>query len=151
MSCPSNPHAPSGYSVWRGSVPSAISSWAVGLLKGVSKYPFGTTWTATYNGVNIIARKDYHTWHYLPDGRVLTDLCWPGITIYRPITSGVGVGLTEVLDPAQSAPDPTLAVYDVNPTNWGLVTVSAGAIVAMGVLFALAIKHAGRASLEHRR
>ena len=88
--CPLDLPAPQGYAVWQGAVPRMLSAWAVQLLKGVSKVPFGTTWTEIYNGATCIARFDVHTWHYLPDGTLLTGLCWKGITIYKPLPAGAG-------------------------------------------------------------
>ena len=150
MSCPSDLPAPSGYAVWQGAVPPALSSWAVQLLKGVSKVPFGTTWTQPYNGADVVARVDVHTWHFLPDGTLLTGLCWKGITLYKPLPTGAVLGDTDVTNIGTSTPDPTLAVYDdaPNTTNWPLVAVSGVAIVATVAAFMLAIKVAGRPRLR---
>jgi hypothetical protein len=136
--------------VWKGSVPPPLSSWAVQLLKTVSKVPFGQTWTQNYSGTQVVARKDYHTWHYQPDGTLLTNICWPGITLYKPLPTGFAT-VDDVTNVETATPDPSLAVYDVQPTNWSLVAVSAGAILTISALFALAIKHAGRAAGGSKR
>ena len=147
MSCPANPPAPAGYDVWKGAVPAALSAWAVQLLKGVSKVPFGTTWTMDYGGMAIMARKDYHTWHYQPDGTLLTDICWPGITLYKPLPTGVGGSGGAVVTNIETAtPYPTLAVYDNSPqsTDWGLVGLCATAIAGVVGLVWAALKKTGR-------
>ena len=149
--CPLDLPAPQGYAVWQGAVPPVLSAWAVQLLKGVSKVPFGTTWTENYNGATVLARCDVHTWHYLPDGTLLTGLCWKGITLYKPLPAGVGATDTDVTNIGTATPDPTLAVYDQSPpsgTNWPLVIVSGVAITATVAAFLLAIKLAGRPRLR---
>jgi hypothetical protein len=132
--------------VWQGSVPSPLSAWAVQLLKGVNKVPFGTTYTQTYNGMPVIARVDYHTWHILPDGTVLTDLCWKGITLYKPLPTGATLGESDVTNIETAQPNDTLAVYDNVPssTDWTLVAVTGGAAIGSVVLFLLALRKAGR-------
>ena len=148
--CPSDIPAPSGYAVWQGAVPPPLTAWAVQLLKSVSASPFGTTWTQNYGGANVVARVDVHTWHYLPDGTLLTGLCWKGITLYRPFTGGVQ-GAADVTNIGTATPDPTLAVYDNSPTpagtSWGLVAVAGGAILLTIGAFVAAIKLAGRPRL----
>jgi hypothetical protein len=150
MSCPANPPAPAGYDVWKGPVPSALSSWAVQLLKTVNKYAYGQTWTLDYAGQEIIARKDYHVWHYQPDGTLLTNICWPGITLYKPlaITDQLAGSVVENIE--TTAPDPTLAVYDQPPrsTDWGLVALSGGAIVIVVASVLVGLHFAGRPGLR---
>jgi len=149
-SCPTNPPAPSGYAVWQGAVPPPLSAWAVQLLHTVSKVPFGQIWTKNYGGMNVVARKDYHTWHYQPDGTLLTGICWPGITLYKPLATGVATDF-DVTNIETAKPDPTLAVYDVQPTDWTLVAVTGGAALGAVALFLLALKHAGNAARRSKR
>jgi hypothetical protein len=130
-------------------VPDDLKSWAILVLQLVSQVDYGMTWTPPeevaqrYPGPPI-ARKDHHTWTYRK-GRLVTGICIPGITLYKPMPSGVAGG-GYVLDPATSAPDPQLAVYDTAPTetNWGLVVASGVAIVGVATLFALGIRSAGK-------
>ena len=150
MTCPANPPAPSGYAVWQGPVPPVLTAWCVGLLKTSSQYPFGQTWTQVYDGQTIIARLDRHTWHYLPDGTLLTDLCWRGLTLYRPLPAGATLGSdTDVTNIETAAPDPTLAVYDQPPssTNWGIVAFTGAALLLVVGGFWAAIQLAGRPRL----
>jgi hypothetical protein len=145
VSCPANPPAPQGYDVWKGAVPPVLTAWCVGLLKTANQYPFGQTWTQEYNGQTIIARLDRHTWHYLPDGTLLTNLCWRGLTLYRPLPVGGPQGASVVTNIETATPDPTLAVYDQVPrqTDW-LLVAECGAVIAVFVTgFLLAIKYAG--------
>lgn len=134
--------------MWQGSVPPPLSAWAVQLLKGVNKVPYGQTYTQTYNGQLVIARVDVHTWHYLPDGTLLTGICWKGITLYRPMLTGATLSDSDVTNIETAQPDPTLAVYDNAPsrTHWPLVAVSAGAALGSVALFLLALRHAGKAA-----
>jgi hypothetical protein len=131
-------------------VPPVLTAWCVGLLKTSSQYPFGQTWTQVYDGQTIIARLDRHTWHYLPDGTLLTDLCWRGLTLYRPLPAGATLGSdTDVTNIETAAPDPTLAVYDQPPsgTNWGIVAFTGAALLLVLGGFWAAIQLAGRPRL----
>ena len=129
-------------------MPAPLTSWCVGLLKTSSQYEFGTMWTMPYNGQTIIARLDRHTWHYLPDGTLLTDLCWRGLTLSRPLPSGVATDL-DVTNIETATPDPTLAVYDNPPagTSWPLIVVTATALLLVVGGFVAAIKIAGQPRL----
>jgi len=150
VSCPANPPAPTGYDVWKGPVPPALTAWCVALLKTSSKYDFGQTWTMVNGGQTVIARLDRHTWHYLPDGTLLTDLCWKGLTLYRPIPVGMSQSDPSIVTNIETAtPDPALAVYDSPPryTDWPLVIASGAAILATAAAFVLALKLAGRPRL----
>lgn len=147
-SCPQNPPAPAGYAVWKGNVPAALSGWAVALLKTVSSVPFGHIWTMEYGGKTVLARKDYHTWHYQPDGTLLTGICWPGITLYSP--ASLGFSPTQTTSPGieSVSPDPSYGVFDASPSpsgiNWRLVAESGAALGGAVLLFALALRFAGR-------
>jgi hypothetical protein len=157
VSCPSNPAAPQGYVVWKGPVPTPLQQWAAQLIKTVNRYPYGQTWQNTDPSGNIVlARKDHHTWHIQPDGTVLTNICWPGITIYRPIPVAAQAGDSSLVTNIETAtPSPQFAVYDSPPqsTDWTLVAVTAGTIVALGAAFWLAIRFAGpkTTALQKRR
>lgn len=147
MTCPGNPPAPSGYQIWRGSVPTPLTQWAMDLRDKVRGYPYGQTWTLAYGGQVVVARKDYHTWTY-QNGGLRTGICIPGITLYSPTPPTTGTGmLAHTLGdtPDTVQPDPSLGVYGApETTDWKLVGASAVAIVAVGALFALAIRNAGR-------
>jgi hypothetical protein len=127
----------------------------------INQHPYWTTWTTSYNGQGVLARKDYHQWTFRkqPDGtmQLETGICLPGITLYEPIpaTSTTGAGATPLGDSDLTTPDPNAAVYSKyeppETTDWPLTLFSAGAIVAVGVAFALAIKYAGRAAGGRRQ
>lgn len=145
MSCPANPPPPAGYSVFRGTVSPQLKVWAVQLLQHVNKYPYGTTWQMQSNGQTIIARLDHHTWHVdAKTGKLLTNLCWPGITLYqpRPVQQGQLGGDVENVETA--APSVDLGVYGYAPTDWGLVALSAAAAAAVVAAFAAALYYAGK-------
>lgn len=147
--CAANPPAPSGYGVWTGPVPKPLSDWCVALLKTVNRYDFGQTWEKSYNGQTVIARLDHHTWHYLPDGRLLTGICWKGLTLYRPSAAGL-VESPDVNSDPLASPDAAAAdaLFDHGPSegvNWPMVALTGGLVVGAVAAFLLAIKHAGRA------
>jgi hypothetical protein len=79
--CPSDPPPPAGYRVWTGAVPTELTQWAIDLLRHVNAYAYGTTWTLVYQGQNVLARKDHHTWTWR-GGVLVTGICIPGITLY---------------------------------------------------------------------
>lgn len=145
--CYTNGPAPQGTAVWQGAVPAPLTTWAVQLLKGVNRVPYGTTYTQAYNGTPVIARVDAHSWTYR-NGQLLTGLCIKGITLYRPLPTGAILGDSDVTNIEAALPDPTLAVYDNSPssTDWPLVAVTATAAVGAVALFLLALKHAGKAA-----
>lgn len=150
MSCPANPPAPAGFAVWRGPVPPPLSRWAVGLLKTVNQHDFGYTWQTTdpTTGKPVVARLDRHTWHFDSSGKLLTGLCWKGVTLYASLPQGqVGASTG---DPLGGPPDPNAAVYGAPPakTDWKLVALSAGAGAAVVGLFWAAIHYAGMPRLN---
>jgi hypothetical protein len=160
VTCATNPPAPSGYRVWRKSVPPALQQWAMYLRDHINQHPYWTTWTTSYNGQGALARKDYHTWTYRkqPDGTIQleTGICLPGITLYEPIptTSSTTGAAPSLGDSDLTTPDPNAAVYSKydppETTDWPLTLLSAGAIVGVSVAFALALKNAGRAAKGSR-
>ena len=85
----------------------------------------------------------------LPDGTLLTGLCWKGITLYKPLLPA-WAPRTRMPRHRHRDADPTLAVYDQSPpsgTNWPLFLVSGVAITATIAAFILAIKLAGKPRL----
>jgi len=152
MTCPSNPAAPAGYTIWKGSVPQPLVDWAVSIRDHVSSKPFGYTETLEYDGQAVLARVDRHSWTYR-NGQLITGLCIKGITLYSPIPAPAGAGAPALaasatgLTPDQVTPDPEYAMYPQElGTDWRLVGACAVAILAVGGLFALAIHHAGAAA-----
>jgi hypothetical protein len=155
VTCPANPPAPAGYTVWKGPVPQPLVDWAVSIRDHVFDKPFGYTQTLNYAGQDVVARVDTHTWSYVK-GQLLTGLCWKGVTLYSPVpspSSPAGTGQVAAaqapgLTPDQVTPDPSYALYPQEQgTDWRLVGACAVAILAVGGLFALALHHAGRAQL----
>jgi hypothetical protein len=146
-SCPSNPPPPPGYTVWKGPVPQELTQWAIALRDRISQFPYGTTWTTFWGGTSVLARKDHHNWHYLPDGTLLTDLCWAGITLYQPQSPSSGLG---AVDPALATPDPSIAFYSISATqppertDWGLVAICACALATVAGGFVWGLRAAGR-------
>jgi hypothetical protein len=145
MTCASNPPPPIGFHIWRGPVPAPLVQWAVDLRDHINKFPYGQVWTLDYNGATVAARKDFHVWSYR-NGKLVTGLCIPGITLYAPKPAGVAATIQiDSLD----VPDPSAAVFNsTDTTDWRLVAVSGAAIVATVGLFLLAIRGAGRARLS---
>lgn len=146
MSCPSNPPPPAGWRVWRKPVPQALTQWAMDLRDHINAFPYGQTWTTTWGGEAVLARKDRHTWtnRRQPDGsmKLVSGICIPGITLYETVPAGY-TGIENF-----DTPDPTAAVYgadDVPPakTSWGLVALTAGATLSVVGLVWLGVKLAG--------
>lgn len=137
--CPRDPPPPPGFAYWKGPVPTELGLWAQRLLKVEGSVNYGYVWTTEYSGRPIAARKDHHTWTYR-GGHLITGICIPGITLYRPIVLGEAV---QTVDP--TVPDPDLAMYNEGaPTDWVAVGISGGAILGLALLFAAALKYAGR-------
>lgn len=144
--CPPNPAAPAGFAIWRGSVPPELTQWAVALRDNITPFPYGQEWAASWNGINVVARKDHHTWTYRkhPDGSttLAQNICIPGITLYKavPMTGTSGLGEDLVFDPATAAPDIELALYPASqrpaPSFWrpALGGAVAGAAI-VGILW----------------
>jgi hypothetical protein len=160
MTCASNPAAPAGYTLWKGPVPQPIVDWAISIRDHIFDKPFGYTQTLNYAGQTVLARVDHHSWSFV-NGHLVTGLCWKGVTIYSPLPApATGTGLTPapILSSSDQAvisqvgqtpdsvtPDPSYAMYPQElGTNWPLVGACAVAILAVGGLFALALKHAGQ-------
>lgn len=87
--CPGDPPAPAGFRVWTGPVPIELTQWAIDLLHHVNQYAYGTTWTMTYQGTDVLARKDHHTWTWR-GGVLVTGICIPGITLYTSAPAAPG-------------------------------------------------------------
>lgn len=135
--CPGNPPPHPGYVYWTGGVPPALSVWAVKLLDGSSRWPFGQEWTMPLGSETVIARKDHHTWTYR--GGKLVHGCFTGITLYRPRKLGEGDGTA--IDP--NDPSSGVAQFTDAGTDWAMVGLTGGFILGASLLFAWAIKHAG--------
>jgi hypothetical protein len=151
--CPSNPPPRAGYAVWKGGVPPELTQWAVTLRNHIAPFPYGQEWTMRWGTTDVVARKDHHEWTYRkqPDGTatLLTGICVPGITLYRPPppTGVSGLGIDYVLDPATASPDPQLALYPALPppdrTDWGPVVGCFAALTATVGLFSWGLHAAG--------
>jgi hypothetical protein len=152
VSCPNNPPAPAGWRVWRKPVPTPLTQWAMDLRDHINASPYATTWTTSYNGETVLARKDYHTWtnRKQADGsiKLVTGICIPGITLYETVPAGYAA---TAQDGDVVTPDENAAMYgadDVPQTiAWPLVVATGTAIVATVAAFLLAIKLAGRPRL----
>lgn len=143
--CPGNPAPRAGYTIWKGGVPQELVQWAVTLRDNIRDWPYGQEWTMRWNDMDVMARKDHHTWTY-QNGALKTGLCIPGITLYKPVAKPAGaLSAADVVDPATVSPDPALALYSVSATpppektNWLLVGVSASALATVAGLFALSL------------
>ena len=112
----------------------------------VGAHPYGTTWTMSYGGQEVMARKDYHTWTY-KQGQLVQGICIPGITLYAPVTPTTGMSAVATTDDL-STPDPTAAAFgadDLQATNWRLVATSVVVTATIVGLFWLGLRSAGRA------
>lgn len=128
--CPSNPPPPAGYAVWQGAVPAELSNWAVDIRDHeIGKVPYWSTWSKDYNGVTVLARKDYHTWTYI-NGQLITGICIPGITLYQPIAQDAAFFFRE---------QPTDHPFD----SQAFFTATAGVVVVLALFWA-AIHFAGK-------
>jgi hypothetical protein len=157
MTCPKNPPPPDGYAVWRNkAVPKPLVDWAVQLRdRWMPVHNFGDTTTLLYTdpvtgtAQVVLARKDYHTWTY-HNGRLITNLCIPGITLYQslltPALSGVGeTPLEAAATFDESIPDPTAARFSGDlGTDWGVVGATAAAAAAVVLAFWAGLHFAGR-------
>jgi hypothetical protein len=151
--CSPNPPAPTGYTIWKGSVAQPLVDWAISLRDHINGFPYGQTWTLDYNGQTVLARKDYHTWTW-KNGVLVNGICIPGITLYAPDTPlapAVGtsgphaVGIAAGDTPDTVTPTPDLAMYGApSGPNWGLVAASGAAVAVVVGLFMLAMRSTGR-------
>jgi hypothetical protein len=139
VSCPSNPPAPAGFRVWKGPVPAELTQWAMNLRDTVAQFPYGQIWTMSYQGAQVAARKDYHTWTWR-NGALVTGICIPGITLYSALPTGQSVADPSPGDPLAN-PDGTEAVFGANlsppSTSSNAGAFAAGAVFG-GVLGAIA-------------
>ncbi|CAF2880771.1 unnamed protein product, partial [Rotaria sp. Silwood2] len=85
VKCPyENPPFPDGTTVYKGSVPPAMTTDAVNYLRDANINMFQVSETKTYpNLANLyfVMRKEFHPWHY-SGGKLLTG-CWTGVTVYQ--------------------------------------------------------------------
>ena len=157
-SCPNNPPPPEGFKIWRGAVPSAISSWAKALVHSsvFQKATYGTTWGFTYTDTSgkdqpVVGRRDYHTWTFV-NGRLQTGICISGLTVYQPLST-IALASYNPSQDTLDAPDPQAAVFSAPPSgpNWSLVAGSAAAAGGVILLFVLALRAAGAAGAAPRK
>ncbi len=134
--CPPGPVPDKTWTVWLGSVPSELTTFAVNDLKTEADHPYGYEWMTTYNGEKVMAIKQHHTWTY-HGGKLITGICIPGITLYRPEKIAI-TGLENDL----SSPSPDIAWFDngVPGTNWTLVGGSGLAIAVLIALFVFGLR-----------
>lgn len=133
--------------MWRGPVPAELGQFAVDALARISRVAYGSVAGMTeWQGVEVAAYKTHHTWTFR-QGKLVTGLCIPGLSLLVPRDAPVGVGAARVAVADLSTPDPSLAVYSAPPeqTDWMLVAVSGVAIAATTAAFWLALQMAGRA------
>lgn len=112
----------------------------------VSGFPYGQTWSMTYGGQTVMARKDYHTWTY-KNGTLVQGICIPGITLYAAIPTSTGTAAVAATADDLSTPDPTAAAFgadDLQATDWRLVATSVAVTGAILGLFWLALRNAGK-------
>jgi hypothetical protein len=152
MTCATNPPSPDGFRIWRGPVPPPLVDWAVYLRDlEIGNVPYGFTWWMDYTDPKtsqsqyVLARKDHHPYTY-KNGKLVTGICIPGITLYSQIPTAAQtsyVASTDTLD----VPDPNAATFSVDEgINWPLVAASGAAGAGVVLLFWLALKGAGQAA-----
>jgi hypothetical protein len=137
--CPPGPVPANTWTVWLGPVPSQLTTFAISDLKTEADHPYGYEWLTTYDGQQVMAIKQHHTWTY-NGGKLITGICIPGITLYRPKK----VGLTEV-ETDLNSPNQDIAWFDdgntLPPINTTLVTICGAAIITVIALFFLALRY----------
>ena len=155
MSCPQEP-VPVGWKVWRqAAVPDPLTQLAIDVRDHILSYPYGSiAKTVQYGGQTVGVFVSHHVWTYR-NGVLITGICIPGASLIVQQPAGTA-GST--LQDSLATPDPTAAVYGaddllaeqqpVASTNWPLVIGSGVALVAVVGLFAMAMKHGGRAAMN---
>jgi hypothetical protein len=134
--CPPGPLPAKTWTVWLGPVPSELTAFAVADLKTQASHPYGYEWMTTYNGEQVMAIKQHHTWTYF-GGKLVTGVCIPGITLYRPEKIAI-TGFENDL----STPNPDIAWFDngVEPVgDLNLILGSALALIVVIALFIIAL------------
>lgn len=147
-SCSPGPVPPMGWHIFRGPVTPELSQWAVSLLHGIGNVPYGQTWIKPYGtSMQIMAIKQRHTWTYR-GGKLVSGICIPGITLYTKPNAATPPTPPQLGDttPPELPQAGDIAAFNEAPTDWPIVIASAGAILTVSILFALALKHAGRAA-----
>ncbi|UJR20174.1 hypothetical protein I4U23_023306 [Adineta vaga] len=85
VKCPfDNPAFPLGTTVYKGTVPAAMTTDAVNYLRDSNVTMFQISDIKTYPiliNQFFVLRKEFHTWHY-SNGKLLTG-CWTGVTVYQ--------------------------------------------------------------------
>jgi hypothetical protein len=117
---------------------------AIDVRDHIESYDYGQiARVVTYNGQPVGAWKSHHTWTYR-NNVLVTGICIPGVSLVVRRAPGDSLALEDT-----TTPDPNAAMFAADGPeiiSWPLVLVTAGAIVAAGSLFALAIAGAGRAA-----
>lgn len=154
MTCAANPPSPDGFRIWRKAAPTELAQWAVDLRDHwMTTANYGAVasrwWTDPATGTQqlVAARKDHHTWTYR-GGKLIKNICIPGITLYEAIPTAAltgvpGMGAVDDL----STPDPNVAAFTREPgTDWSVVgwTFAAAATVVAG--FSAGLHYAGKAA-----
>jgi hypothetical protein len=133
--CQTGPFPVTGWVVWTGPVPHDLAQFAIRDLQDAAIHPYGYEWQTVYNGEQVIAIKQHHTWTY-HGGRLVTGICIPGITLYR--QKKIGIEETAV---DTTVPNSDIAWFDDGaPVDWVIVTGYAFALVAVWCLFLLALR-----------
>ena len=128
--CPPGPLPENIWTVWLGPVPTELTTFAVNDLKTQADHPYGFEWNTIYDGQQVMAIKQHHTWTY-HGGKLITGICIPGITLYRQKK----VGVTEV-PTYLGNPNQEIAWYDDGePTDWTLIGSITIGWLALIVLF----------------
>jgi hypothetical protein len=151
MICHANPPPPDGFRIWRKPVPQPLVDWAVFLRDfEMPKVNYGFVWSDWYGPTGsqklVSARKDYHSWTYR-GGKLVTDICIPGITLYDQIPTLAQTSYDPMADTLDQ-PDPNAAVFsqEDRSIDWGLVLATGAAGVGVVTLFLLALRSAGKSS-----
>jgi hypothetical protein len=110
-----------------------LTTFAVNDLKVEADHPYGYEWLTTYNGEQVMAIKQHHTWTY-HGGKLVTGVCIPGITLYRPEKIAI-TGLENDL----STPNPDIAWFDDGVQPGGDLELILGSALAIIVVIALFI------------
>lgn len=139
--CPPGPVPSNEWTIWKGPVPPSLVSWAVQDLRAEAEFPYGHEWTTEFNGQQVLAIKQHHTWTY-HNGRLVTGICIPGITLYKPKKVGVEEQPVDL-----EKPDGDIAWYDEGEgIHWPTIAWSAAGFAAVIILFFLALKFAKKKS-----
>jgi hypothetical protein len=137
--CSPGPFPTNNWTIWLGPVPPQLTTFAVDDLKTEAEHPYGFEWLTTeYNGQQVMAIKQYHTWTY-HGGKLVTGICIPGITLYRPKP----VVVTETVAIDLNTPNTEIAWFDdgeQSTVDFILIAECLGGIAIIILLFILGVK-----------